>query len=473
MMMSQPKRAERTNRSPESSTTTMVDAGREIFCIPFRKRFIVYAPLKRIAFLANRPMVGLIAKLLAGSATRSSASDAEAVEFVSRIRLLAPQRVSVGSPCAAEYEPVSAVLFLTNRCSLRCSYCYASSNERAATDLPLVKARQAINIVAENAARRKQSFFGLSFHGGGEPTLSWGVLERSVRHARRKSIRARISVSTNGYLRARERDFICEQFDELSLSIDGPPAIQNRQRPTRSGKPSFTRVAKTIQALDRRGLPYGIRVTVTPASVRQLALSVRFLLEHTSARQIQVEPAFPQGRGRRHVLTGGEMAEFVRQFEQAFDIAVAHHRELVYSGARLNAITSCFCRAAREALVVLPTGEVSACFEIFGREHPLAEHFLFGKINGAGLEFDRERWQRIANRTADRISFCQDCFCRWHCAGDCLGKTFAPTRPDHFAPTARCRANQELTKYLLLRRIAESGGIWLGSDRRTGKGETS
>ena len=62
-----------------------------------------------------------------------------------------------------------------------------------------------------------------------------------------------------------------------------------------------------------------------------------------------------------------------------------------------------------------------------------------------------------------RRTLCQDCFCRWHCAGDCYVSSFGEDGSfDEF--DARCHANRAITAQLLLWNIMESGGVWQGQN---------
>jgi uncharacterized protein len=120
-----------------------------------------------------------------------------------------------------------------------------------------------------------------------------------------------------------------------------------------------------------------------------------------------------------------------------------------------------FCLAACRALVVTADGEVTTCFETYGSEHPLSARFIVGSYRGGRYEIDHSRIDKYLARTADTILHCRECFCRWHCAGDCAIKASAAGCVDAFEPTGRCAITQELTKYLILNKIKDSGGlIW-------------
>jgi uncharacterized protein len=352
---------------------------------------------------------------------------------------------------------------MTNRCNLRCIYCYADAGREKPVNMPLGLALQAVDLVYENAVGRGLASFEIGFHGGGEPTLNWKVLTAAVAAAEKKSLKAAITMSSNGCYPEEKTDYILDHFTGLSLSFDGPPEIQNRQRPQKDGSASFRQVMRTIAAFDRKKFNYGIRMTVVPDSLNQMPQAVAFLCSHTGVKQIQVEPAFARGRGKTMAVRAKEGRAFIAGFKQAYEIAAAKGVAFFYSGARLEGLTQRFCTAPHEALVLLPTGEVSSCFEVHNLKHPLAGSLIIGQLAETGLELRVQRWQCIMARKVDAIPYCRDCFCKYHCAGDCLGKTFDAKNSAGFRPSVRCRINRELLSYLLAKKVAAHAGLWLGT----------
>lgn len=437
----------------------------EIFGIPFQGQVIIYAPLKRMAFLGNEALAGLIKDLAEENHGPAQDSDStkQAIDFINKTNILAPDPVLPDDEETRVYRPICTTLFLTNQCNLRCIYCYADAGKEKPLDMPLDLALQAVDLVYGNALERGLDSFEVGFHGGGEPTLNWKVLEAVVEAAGKKSLRPAVTMSSNGCYTGEKLAFILDHFTGLSLSFDGPPEIQNQQRPQKDGSASFKQVMQTIAAFDRRNFNYSIRMTATPATLAQMPQAVEFLCSHTGVKQVQVEPAFARGRGKAVAVRAKEGNAFIRYFKQAYEIASAQGVHFFYSGARLEGLTRRFCTAPHEALVLLPSGEVSACFEVHNLKHPLASSLIIGKLNAGGLDLRTERWQCIMARQADAIPFCHDCFCKYHCAGDCLGKTFDAQDRAGFRPSVRCRINRELLKYLLAKKIAAQAGLWLGA----------
>jgi uncharacterized protein len=448
---------------------------KQVFSIPLDSgRYLVYAPLHRLAFVANAALVNEVfehCQRTTGLVPVEPVSTDSALpndDLRSVLRLLQPLGLPPDEYAQTGVSYDSVILFLTNQCNLRCSYCYASAGEHSPETMPWEIAKSGIDFVVRDALSKRKPFITLGFHGGGEPSLNWGVLKRSVGYARDTAERNGLGLTISGAFNAcwpdRVVQFVLDNFTDLSISFDGLPKIQNSQRPTKGGRGSHARVAKTLRALDDAGFRYGIRMTVTDDSVQHLEESVRHICESFKPHTIQVEPVFPQGRA----TTGGpaltDHGAFISQYMRAFRTASEHGITLFYSGARPEALTQRFCLAACRALVVTPGGGVTTCFEVYSRKHPLGDRFIVGHYNGhGGFEIDGEKVDRFLNCRSGDTPSCSACFCRWHCAGDCATKAPAAGAGAALRHADRCLVTQELTKFLILDRIEKSGGLmWFG-----------
>jgi uncharacterized protein len=435
------------------------------YLIPYQDAYVVYRPLKQLAFMANGAMVNVIAGIRDTPQLPRDASQSEAARFLDSIGFFEPDPPAFSTPFA-DFKPTVAVCLMTTACNFRCIYCYASGGEERTSPpeaLPFELGRRAIDIVCCNAIELGESWFTLGFHGGGEPTLARDSFRRLVAHARQKPLPCRISVASNGYWSRSERDWILDHLDEVSLSFDGSPALQNRQRPLSSGKASFARVMASIRAMDLRNFPYGIRMTVTDAGIEALPEAVAFLCQETNCGTIQIEPAFDHGRAQRADLALCQNERFADAFLIAHDIAAAKGRHAYYSGARPWVVTDRFCRAIDRALIVAPDGGLTACYEVYGREHSLAPRFFFGTLDAnTGIQMASATRAQLQEQIAERRGLCEGCFCYWHCAGDCPPKTLSLSGNGHRRFGARCDLNRLITRELLLRNIAAGQGVWRG-----------
>ncbi len=144
----------------------------ELYSIPLEKdRYLMYAPLRRAAFVANSAVVGFLAALRRGRWDHRAAPDGSLVAFLRTLEIADggpephPAEHIAGAP-----SPNTVTLLLTTACNLRCSYCYASAGDRPIQRMSLEDARRAINFITANAMARGTGCISVNYHGGGEPT---------------------------------------------------------------------------------------------------------------------------------------------------------------------------------------------------------------------------------------------------------------------------------------------------------------
>lgn len=427
----------------------------EVYAIPFEEQFIIYRPLRRLAFIGNAALARYAAGRAAG---RIPPAGGDVDDFLSAIRFCDPDPPGpAGWAPGAPHQPTLAVLLMTGACNLRCTYCYARGGEEARLRMTTPVARRVMGAAHANARRLGRKSWSLTFHGPGEPTTNWRVLVDAVAHARRKELPCHISMSTNGVLSDEKLRFVVRRFDSAAVSFDGIREVQDAQRPRPNGAGSFDAAAGTMRAFDAAGFSYSVRLTSTPPTFGRLAESVGWLCENTRCRSLQVEPAYGSERGCYADPTP-ELAEaFARAFMDAFKVAAAAGRSLTYSGARPWLLTGAFCRAPQEALIATPEGDLVTCYETTDRRHPLIRPFTVGKAGARGVRVDPEALDAFARKQEERRAQCRGCFCYWHCGGDCATKcwSLSPQR-------GRCLVNRAITRELLAWYIAAGDGVWRG-----------
>ncbi|MFH1136965.1 MAG: radical SAM protein [Pseudomonadota bacterium] len=424
------------------------------YLMPYRDKYIVYRPLRKLAFLANAALVNYLETRLHRPGEAADLGN-PAATFLDEINFFEPdpEPPERAAPDRA-FQPVMAVLFPTTACNFRCGYCYASAGDGPPARLPLELGRRAIDLVRRNALNQGLDHFILGFHGGGEPSLESGLLRELAAHARSGPLPCRINLTSNGYWSADQRAWFLDNLDEISLSLDGAQPTQDRQRPLASGAGSFFEVLKTVAALDRKAFPYGVRLTVTDESVDLLPENIHFLCRETGCRTFQAEPAFNHGRAKKNHTALKNAEKFVRAFLEAHDLARRAGRELYYSGARPWVLTERFCQAPEKALIVTPEGFLTSCYEVCGPAHILADRFFFGRMTAAGgLDLTHGRREALERSLAERRTECEACFCYWHCAGDCPSKAFSSSEME------RCLMNRNITRELIVRRMIENDGL--------------
>jgi uncharacterized protein len=439
----------------------------ELFSIPLEDGLsIVYAPLRRAAFLANTALVNAISTLReTGEIQPDLDPDDSILEFLRTLEIVdagpehQPTTKFEGTP-----QPTLVTLFLTTACNLRCTYCYASAGDRPAKFMSFDVAKRGIDFVSGNAKRKGLSHFEVIFHGGGEPTVHWTVMTAALDYARRRASEFGLGVkaysATNGMLTDGQVDWIVANLNGLSLSFDGLPRAHDKNRLTVLGTGSSERVMSTIRRLDRASFPYGLRVTVTAEQIADLPASIEFICAEFQPRRIMVEPAYQLGRWADR--PSSETESFVAMFREASFRAEAYGQRLFYSAARVGTLTSHFCGVTQDAFALSPDGNVSACYETFSEDNPLASRFFYGAPDTSEnlYKFELPILNNLRQQAVNHRPYCQGCFAKWSCGGDCYHKALTVNPEDSFSGTDRCYITRELTKDQILAKIAASGGLF-------------
>ncbi len=423
-------------------------------------KFLIYRPLAQLAFVGNRAMADLALRIAqpGWSPEMERPAMQNAVEFLQGMGFLDPDP---NHPQGLSTSYKSLVLLLTNSCHLRCTYCYAAAGEQVRQQLSIDHARAAVDFMFDHAAAQGLDNVQVSFHGGGEPTFAWQLLQDVTRYVRAKPLHATISLTSNGMWSRQQREWVIANIDSLGISMDGLPDTQNRQRPLASGKQSSPIVMRNLAELDRRGMKYGIRITAT-APWHNLPADVEFIFRETSCEAIQVEPAFNTGRGHHQDPEDSQWHLFADAFIQAFEVARRYKRSMLISSMRPGNTVSAFCTAPYDALVVAPGGKIVACYEITSENHPLTSISSFGQIEDGQVKIDEKSRLHLHQLLAERRATCRDCFCYWTCAGDCYSQTFTPNPDGHLVKAHRCQMTRKITEQMLLSLVSDGEGRWDG-----------
>jgi uncharacterized protein len=422
--------------------------------------YIIFRPLLGLAFIGNRKMADIAEDIFHNNHFEIRRPEFQEIsQFLNAIGFLKKDPQEPSTPGGKSFLPTHTVLLLTNQCQMKCIYCYAAGGDFPKKELSIETAFNAIDIVYQNALTLNLPSFSVSFHGGGEPIMAWQVILEATKYARSKSLPSQVSLTSNGVWSASQCQWIIENIDRISLSIDGPPAIQNRNRPMLNGGPSTHFVMESLKRLDDHKKAYGIRMTsISPW--RDLPISVAYLFENTRCKGIQVEPAFNATRGEHALPNKKEANQFIEAFLKADFIAKKHKRSFRYSAARVSHPVATFCSAPYNSLVVNQQDEIVACYEITSSNHELVNLSKYGEIAPYNINLIEKRRENLVDIIQKNRENCRDCFCYYSCAGDCYVRTLTHDKKGGISKQdQRCYINKILTKELLLRKIEEGNGV--------------
>lgn len=350
----------------------------------------------------------------------------------------------------APFAPECLTIYLSNRCQLACGYCFAAAGRE--TDSGRIDERAALgaaNLVARCAAGKGMRFH-LVLHGGGEPTLEWEAVVRLIEGTRPIASAAGVGwfgfIATNGVMPEKRAAWLAREMDMIELSCDGPPDIQDRQRPLADNGPTSAHVERTARVLaDTRGR-FQVRATITPETVDRQAEIVAYLHETLRATELRFEPAYRAGGFRPE-----HAQRFVERFLEAQLEARARGCDLSISGTRLDEIHGPYCDVLRHTLHLLPDGSATACFFCTdGRSAEAAQHRIGGWDEARGeYSLDAEAIAAHRRKALELHPMCRDCVNVFHCARECPERCAVADAPPE-EPSFRCLVQRGLAEAWLV-----------------------
>ncbi|WP_295036760.1 radical SAM protein [uncultured Fibrobacter sp.] len=179
---------------------------------------------------------------------------------------------------------MNLVLSLTERCNLRCTYCYYKvSHEARSLVMTDDVMETAIRLAFERTLKLGQSFLNITFFGG-EPLLCMDAIRRGVDFAKNlvrerldeSEFRLRFAVNTNGTLLDDSVvEFLERENFRIYLSLDGHEAHHDVCRKQVGGAGSFKLIEPHIAALRR--LDTVVLSVVTRENMGSLSAAVRWI----------------------------------------------------------------------------------------------------------------------------------------------------------------------------------------------------
>lgn len=439
----------------------------ELFLIPDPPGYLVFAPLRRMVFRADAATVNMLAALQRGD---EGAVDPEnlAIQTLKACGVIdGPPEQKPPMPVASRYKPTRVTLFLTSRCNLGCCYCYGNANTEH-LELSEEVGRAAIDYIARNCVEEKAKTLSVGFHGGGEPTMAWDRLVTLTAYAREVAERERLElntgIATNGCFGVDRAKWMAENLSFVSISVDGPPEIQDLQRPFPNGAPSSGIIESVVDVFHEANFPYSVQATFTAETMSKMPEAARYFAKRMKARFLKFEPVSDAGRFADRPEMIPDMKQFGEWYNRAYEVASEEGIYLAFSGIRLwGAAVSYFCGAFIEPFTITPDGYVTACYEACSKTMPFDNVFLIGRHDAEKRDFviDMDRLNRLRTRNVYNLDPCNRCFCKYSCGGDCATRNFRIHGSEDLTLVgARCEAIREITRFRLrkyVERAAEQG----------------
>ena len=335
----------------------------------------------------------------------------------------------------ADFPLQALVLNITNQCNLACTYCYEFGADKIATPqgkpkyMTLETAKASVDFLLDKSPGRQAvhiTFFG------GETLMNFALLREVVGYARGKAQgqgrTIGFSLTTNATLLTDEIiAFLSENEIGVTVSMDGPPDLQDKRRVYKSGKGSYAviepRLRKLIAGHKTRAIT--ARVTLTDG-VTDVIRIYRHLKDDLGFHEVGFAPVTNSG-SQEYAIADTGMDDVLAQFHELADEWLEHalrgemHGFSNVSetiGELIQGVNKSHpCGAGLGLLGVSPAGDLSPCHRFTDADTHTLGHISSG--------IDAEKRSDFLDRGHVSAKYeCQSCWARPLCAGGCHHEAF-------------------------------------------------
>jgi uncharacterized protein len=349
-------------------------------------------------------------------------------------------------------------LHMAHECNLNCQYCFAGQGKYGENDrglMPYETGKKALDFIIKQSGNRKNlevDFFG------GEPMLNFDTVKKLVAYGRKRELetgkRFRFTLTTNGTLLNDENiEYIHENFDNIVLSLDGRPSVNDRMR----GEGTFGETLKKIKKMSKtRGTAsHYIRGTFTRYNL-DFAADVLYLADE-GFDNISVEPVVAPPE-EDYAIQKEDLPVLLNEYEKLADALIKRekegrtirffHFEIDLDGGPCIAKRVTGCGAGSEYLAVTPSGRLYPCHQFVGDET-----FFLGDLDSGII--NKNNFSQCHVQTKPK---CEKCWAKYYCNGGCLATAYHINGDIFFPDEISCVLMQkriECALYIIARRSLE------------------
>ncbi|GGO79261.1 thioether cross-link-forming SCIFF peptide maturase [Marinobacterium nitratireducens] len=354
--------------------------------------------------------------------------------------LRALEVVSDGSPLTDEigtrrvdsFPLTTLVLNVNTGCNLSCTYCYKEDLDTpsAGKRMSFETAKDSVEMLLRESPNEKR--YSIVFFGG-EPLSNRRLIEEVVTYCEERFAalgkQVEFIMTTNATLLNDDIvDWLNRHRFGLSISMDGPQAIHDKNRITVGGQGTYAVVRRKVDRLLERyhARPIGARVTLT-TGVTDIERIWDHLFNEVGFAEVGFAPV-TSGDISSFNLSGEELVEVfagMKRLGRRYLEAALEHRNIGFSNLH-QLITDLHeghkkalpCGAGLKMLAVDHEGDLNLCHRFTGSSLP-----TFGDVR-SGVQ--HEQLGDFLSQRLDRTDTgCADCRIRNLCSGGCYHESYA------------------------------------------------
>jgi len=353
-----------------------------------------------------------------------------------------PLTDEIGTRRVDQFPLTTVVLNVNTGCNLSCTYCYKEDLDipSAGRKMELQTAIDSVEMLLRESPDEER--YTVVFFGG-EPLSNRPLITAMVEYCERRFAELGKTVdfvmTTNATLLTDEIiDWLNAHRFGLSVSMDGPKAIHDKNRITVGGQGTYDVVRRKARRLLERydSRPVGARVTLTRGTT-QVEQIWDHLFNEMGFSEVGFAPV-TSGDISSYNLTSEELVEVfagMKRLGQRYLEAALEHRNIGFSNMH-QLITDLHeghkkalpCGAGLKMLAVDHEGELNLCHRFTGSDMP-----TFGNVK-TGVQ-QAELGDFLSKRLDRTDTGCASCRIRNLCSGGCYHESYArygdPTHPTY------------------------------------------
>lgn len=326
--------------------------------------------------------------------------------------------------CITPPQILSAWIHVTDRCNLRCSYCYLP---HVREDMSYETGRAAIDAVFRSALIHGYKEIKIKY-AGGEPLLRFALIEELHEYANRLADKHDLSmdevVLSNGTLLTPEiAQILKERKIRLMISLDGLGQYHDSHRVYAGGRGTFTDVAEAVSlALAFNVVPH-ISVTISGRTAKGLPELVGWILDNDLPfslnfyRENELSMSNTDMQLDEEKIISGMLAAF-KIIES--NVPARNLLPSIVDRANLSSPHSRTCGVGQNYLVFDQNGQVAKC-QMHIRK-PITDIHVADPL--AVIRADQIGIQNIS---VEEKEGCKTCEWKHWCAGGCPLATYRAT----------------------------------------------
>lgn len=322
----------------------------------------------------------------------------------------------------------SSYIAFSTLCNFACIYCYEEGQTERnfiMTDELLQKTIDwyKLTIIQNNYKKLKITFFG------GEPLIHKNIIKKFLTaikdFAILNSIELKIAIITNGFLLEQNIvNFLNDcGLEEIQITLDGVGSIHDKRRPLRTGGPTFDRIIKNIQSLDKFNGRFLFRISFDKNNV----MHVKELLKYIKNIKIKNNYEIYLAPIHQTITQNNSPCSFCsKNTTEDIKELLPLYKDLYSFMKKLNLaipkyISNGPCMTiSKDTVLVDPCGNLFKCVEMIG-----FENLIIGNVN------EKNYNQRLSNFIGKpNFKKCIENNCKYVCicGGGCIMKSYLRNR---------------------------------------------